>query len=326
MENYKISVIVPVYKVESYLEQCISSIIKQTYKNLEIILVNDGSPDNCGKLCDIYAKKDSRIKVIHKKNGGLSDARNVALDIATGDYIGFVDSDDWININMYEVLINEAKNEDADIVECKFKSVYDRNIKIDMNEVIEKKIFNAEEAIKQHLKGKYFYRCVWNKIYKKELFKDIRFPYSKLAEDLYVTYKLFYKSSKLISVNFQGYYYYIRDNSIMGIGDFKLAMSTFEGIKEQHEFICSNLPKLKPMIDKLYINCLLKSYVECKKNEIDIENIKDIQYYERIITSELKRKDINTSGISKLAFILYKLYPGLFVKIMYKLKKEGRHK
>ena len=109
MENYKISVIVPVYKVESYLEQCISSIIKQTYKNLEIILVNDGSPDNCGKLCDIYAKKDSRIKVIHKKNGGLSDARNVALDIATGDYIGFVDSDDWININMYEVLINEAK-------------------------------------------------------------------------------------------------------------------------------------------------------------------------------------------------------------------------
>ena len=124
MENYKISVIVPVYKVESYLEQCISSIIKQTYKNLEIILVNDGSPDNCGKLCDIYAKKDSRIKVIHKKNGGLSDARNVALDIATGDYIGFVDSDDWININMYEVLINEAKNEDADIVECKFYSAY----------------------------------------------------------------------------------------------------------------------------------------------------------------------------------------------------------
>src|SRR5699024_9631307 len=103
MENYKISVIVPVYKVESYLERCILSIIKQTYKNLEIILVNDGSPDNCGELCDIYAKKDSRIKVIHKKNGGLSDARNVALDIATGDYIGFVDSDDWININMYEV-------------------------------------------------------------------------------------------------------------------------------------------------------------------------------------------------------------------------------
>ena len=323
MENYKISVIVPIYKVEAYLEQCISSITKQTYKNLEIILVNDGSPDNCGQLCDIYAKKDSRIKVIHKKNGGVSDSRNVALDIATGDYIGFVDGDDWININMYEILINEAKNEDADIVECKFKNIYDRDCKIDTKKVIDKKIFNGEEAIKQHLNGKYFYRCVWNKIYKKELFRDIRFPLGKTAEELYIIHKLFYRSNKLISIDFQGYYYYIRDNSAMRIGGVKLDMFTFEGMKIQHEFICERLPNLKPRMDKLYINCLLKSYVRCKKN---IYNTEDTQHYECIIIDELRRKDINTSGISKLAFTLYKLYPALFVEIMYKLKKEGRHK
>ena len=106
--NPKISVIVPVYKVEKYLDKCVESIVNQTYKNLEIILVDDGSPDNCPAMCDEWAEKDERIRVIHKENGGLADARNAGMDIATGDYIGFVDSDDWIEPNMYEVLLKNA--------------------------------------------------------------------------------------------------------------------------------------------------------------------------------------------------------------------------
>ncbi len=117
----KISVIVPIYKVEEYLHRCIDSIINQTYTNLEIILVDDGSPDNCPMICDEYAKKDSRIRVIHKKNGGLSDARNAGLEIATGEYIGFVDSDDWIHKDMYHILYKNIIEKDADIAECSIK-------------------------------------------------------------------------------------------------------------------------------------------------------------------------------------------------------------
>ena len=128
MENKLISIIVPVYKVENYLNKCIDSILNQTYKNLEIILVDDGSPDNCGKICDEYAKKDNRIKVIHKENGGLSDARNVALDIAKGEYIGFVDSDDFIEKDMYETLYNLVENYSADISSVSFYKVINGKI------------------------------------------------------------------------------------------------------------------------------------------------------------------------------------------------------
>lgn len=120
MDQPKISIIVPVYKVEPYLRKCLDSIIAQTYTNLEIILVNDGSPDNCGAICDEYAAKDTRIIVIHKENGGVSSARNMGLDVATGEYIGYVDSDDWIEPDMYEYLLGLAKTHDADVAQCGF--------------------------------------------------------------------------------------------------------------------------------------------------------------------------------------------------------------
>ena len=113
-----VSVIVPIYKVEKYLNKCVDSIINQSYKNLEIILVDDGSPDKCGEICDKYAEKDSRVKVIHKENGGLSDARNAGIDIAKGDYLLFVDSDDWITSNICEVLIKNANDNLSDIIAC----------------------------------------------------------------------------------------------------------------------------------------------------------------------------------------------------------------
>ena len=122
--NELISIIVPVYKVEPYLNKCVDSIINQTYKNIEIILVDDGSPDNCGKICDDYTKKDSRIKVIHKKNGGLSDARNYGIEASIGDYIMFVDSDDYISANMCEILLKTAKKYNADIINCNFEEVF----------------------------------------------------------------------------------------------------------------------------------------------------------------------------------------------------------
>ena len=213
MEEYKISVIVPVYKVEKYLNKCVDSIINQTYKNLEIILVDDGSPDNCGKICDEYAKKDSRIKVIHKENGGVSSARNAGLDVVTGDYIGFVDSDDWIEPDMYEFLIKLVDIYNADVAQCgfirddgkfSFKNVSTRNDNI---------ILNSNEVIKR-LTGNYCHRSLWDKIYKKELFNELYFEDNlAYAEDTYINYKIFKKINRLVYSNNIKYHYFINEKS-----------------------------------------------------------------------------------------------------------------
>lgn len=141
-----VSIIVPVYKTELTLKKCLDSIIGQTLKNIEIILVNDGSPDNAGIICNNYAKLDSRIKVIHKENGGLSSARNAGIEIANGEYIGFVDSDDFIDLTMYEKLLEEAKKENADCCYCNYYNVFDnqKSIAIAVNE---KKVFTNEQCI-----------------------------------------------------------------------------------------------------------------------------------------------------------------------------------
>lgn len=320
MSDLKISIIVPVYKVEKYLDQCILSIINQSYKNLEVILINDGSPDKCKHICDKYSKQDKRIKVIHKENEGLSAARNTGLEIATGEFIGFVDSDDWIHKKMYEVLIAAAIEEDTDIVECKFINIYNRNNKEVDNDSREKRTFTNIQSLQNHLNGRYFYRCVWPKIYKKHLFDEIRFPIGKLAEDLFVTHEVLYKAKKVTHVDFTGYFYYIRPESIMGQKNYKLITATLEGMIEQHKFICENVPELKKTIDHLYFNCLLKSYAFFSTMQ---EN-KDASKYMNFIVNELNRKDIVVNGMSKYAFMLFKTFPFIFVALISLLEKRSR--
>ncbi|HWJ77145.1 MAG TPA: glycosyltransferase [Niallia sp.] len=316
----KISVIVPVYKVEKYLEQCIKSILNQSYQNLEIILINDGSPDQCGEICDEFSRMDERIKVIHKENGGLSDARNAGLDIASGDYIGFVDSDDWINKNMYDILINTAIKEGSDIVECKFMNVYDREDTFNKEDTGIIKTFSNVESLKNHFNSKYFYRCVWSKIYKKDLFKDLRFPQNRLAEDLFLTHELFFKAKKVSHINYTGYYYFIRPDSIMGKNDQKLTFDTLEGMMEQHKFICEKVPELKKYVDKLYFNCLLKCIAFIEKNKKN----RIAKRYKNIVVSELNRDDIEVEGISSLAFMFYKISPSFFANTIELLRMRSR--
>ena len=191
MKQPLISVIIPVYGVEKYIAQCLDSIINQTYKNLEIILVDDGSPDACPKLCDEYSKIDKRIKVIHKKNGGLSDARNVGIDICKGNYITFVDSDDWIEKDMIEQLYSLINKFSADISICNFLRTSDEKMKIfNKNEKI--KCYNKYEAIRELLKGHKIQDYAWNKMYKKEVFYNIRYPKGRNMEDKGTTYKTFF--------------------------------------------------------------------------------------------------------------------------------------
>ncbi len=229
-----VSVIVPIYKVEAYLEKCIKSIQNQTYTDLEIILVDDGSPDRCGAICDRYAEEDARIKVIHKENGGLSDARNKGLDIAAGEYILFVDSDDYIHPQMVEMLLEQLQTTDADIAVCRFKQVQENEEvrfedfisgRTEGTSVKELEVFEGQ-AIVENLQYKNLLTVVaWNKLYKAELFEKLRYPKGRIHEDEFLIHHILHLCKKTVYIETELYYYLQRTGSIMG--EIK-----FEGVRD----------------------------------------------------------------------------------------------
>lgn len=209
MNDSKISVIVPVYKVERYLDKCIDSIVNQTYRNLEIILVDDGSPDGCPQKCDEWAKKDARIRVIHKSNGGLSSARNAGLAIACGQYIGFVDSDDWIAPDMYESMISNLMHADADIAYTACSHVYENGEESTAHLVTGVKMtMNAEEAFKYINLPGYFGIAAWDKLLKREIIGDLRFPEdTKRDEDYGFAYATLDRANTVVYDSSPKYFY-----------------------------------------------------------------------------------------------------------------------
>lgn len=209
MKNKKLSIIIPIYNVEDYLIKCLDSVINQTYTNTEIILVNDGSQDNCRSICNEYSLIHNNIIVIHKDNGGLSSARNAGLDKATGEYIAFVDSDDWIDADMYKTLIGLIENYNADIVACSFKEVYiDKTIFHSNSGIVT--TFNKEEAINSLVTDKNSVRFeVWNKVFKKELIGDLRFKDRQVFEDVFFDRNIFLKLKKLVYIE-KPFYNYLK--------------------------------------------------------------------------------------------------------------------
>lgn len=234
-----VSVIVPVYNVEKYLPICIQSIIDQTYRNIEILLVDDGSQDSSGVLCDSFAKKDNRIVVIHKENGGLSSARNVGIREATGDYITFVDSDDYISNDFIEKTVNLLMSNNAQIcimgmkyvseAESAFTNNTDRHVVYEMS---------AEQAIEASLYQRLFSCCAPSKMYKKSVIGDIAFPEGRLSEDLATCHLFLDRAEKIIFLDDIGYYYRQRDNSIMH--DFNPRRMDALEWAENIEFFCNN--------------------------------------------------------------------------------------
>lgn len=202
-----ISVIVPIYKVETYLRRCLDSIINQTYRNLEIILVDDGSPDLCPGICDEYARRDERIKVIHKENGGLSSARNAGIEIMTGKFVTFVDSDDFLDAGALERWLEAAVRNNVDLVIGNFADYYDGD-EICKRGNEQEDLWSAEEAIKKMLLENDRLCVAWGKLYKSDLFIQLRYPEDiKFAEDMYVIHKLFHMAQKIIYSHPVSYYY-----------------------------------------------------------------------------------------------------------------------
>lgn len=316
-----ITVIVPIYNVEKYLKKCINSIINQTYKNMEIILVDDGSTDQSGKICDEFALKDTRIKVIHKENGGLSSARNTALKIAKGEYIGFVDSDDYICEDMYKTLYDTMIKNEADISIVSFYEEY-RNKVVGVSDSGELIIFNKLEAINELLIDSRIQSYAWNKLFRKELFENIEFPNGKNFEDIATTLLLFEKANKVVLLETPKYHYLRRDDSIIGSASVKTYLDYLDIILDKYVYLkgkyketelCNKYNYVKNMIciHTIIVTFGLEELKEkYERNykifeEIIKENEKEIaeklDYYNKaILYMMLLNRDITKEGIKQL--------------------------
>lgn len=243
-----VSVIVPVYNVEKYLDRCMKSILGQTYSNLEIILVDDGSIDKSSIICDKYKEIDERVRVIHKDNGGLSDARNVGIDISTGNYITFIDSDDSVERDMIEYLLQLIKRYNTKMAICSHNVVFYEGEFIKSLGNNKEEILSAKECIEKMLYHKNVDTSAWAKLYHSSLFNDIKYPKGKLFEDIGTTYKFFLKS-KFIACGYKSKYnYYVRSNSIV-TGNFSIRkLDLLEMTDRMGEDVLSIFPELEKSV------------------------------------------------------------------------------
>lgn len=273
-----ISIIVPIYKVEQYLSRCVDSLLNQDYCQIEIILVDDGSPDGCGNICEGYARRDSRIRVIHQPNLGLSAARNSGIEIANGDYLMFVDSDDFVENMFCSYAISKAIEFDSDIVVFGYNDVFfDR---IERRSVVEnEKKLSREEALSELCGGKIL-SFAWNKLYKASLFEGVRYPKGRLYEDIGTTYLLFDKANAVYLANGITYNYRKRNDSILGKEmTAKDSIDWFDMAKQRCIFIENNYPRLKKIClnDFLAVTtmCLtvLNKFSGFKNKKIEMENL-----------------------------------------------------
>jgi len=298
--NDLISVIVPIYKVEDYLRKCLDSILNQSYTNLEIILVDDGSPDSCPQICDEYAKKDTRIKVIHKKNGGLSDARNVGIESSSGKYISLIDSDDYINKYFIETLYKHLIETQSDIAICNYQKVFASDVIDIKNRFPDSDNFiyeNDDKFSPLYTRFGIPFVVAWNKLYKAEIFKqhNIRYPLGKIHEDEFVIHELLNVAERVCFFDTPLYNYVIRDGSIMSQKLSEKNISAFDAFVNRILFYQKHNPAfvekaIKQLLHRLYTNyhkftksakIILKQKFKTIKKQFKAE-IKNLSFKEKL--------------------------------------------
>ena len=325
----KISIIVPVYNVERYLPRCIDSILAQTFTDFELIIVDDGSPDNCPQICDDYAQKDNRIKVIHKENGGLSSARNAGLDIASGEYIGFVDSDDYIHPHMYEKLYKSLIENKSDMSICNAKIVGENGCTIiSRNQAlpIGSECLTGKEVLCEKILKNEGWRWIvaWPKLYSKKLFDDVRFPDGKIHEDEFIAHLIFSKCNKVSCIKEHLYYYVQRNGSIMESNYSAKRLDLLEALLFRIKFFVKNKYPLKVVYSN-YLLYIEKFQIACntlgRKNKELIERYTSLQNLYRNVFFELYRYD--SSFKHRCLYILNYIslfFEELIFKVYYKFR------
>ena len=317
MDEKLVSVIIPAYNIEDYIGRCLDSIISQTYKNLEIIVVDDGSRDHTGEILDNYAKKDRRIKVIHKENGGVSSARNKGIEAAEGDYIGFIDGDDLIESEMYKTLVDLLEEENADIAHCGYQMVFPDRIDYYHN-TGKKKIQTTEEGLKDLLSGEMIEPGLVNKIYKKELIKNCRLDETvKINEDLLMIYQLFKLSQTSFYYDITPYSYMIRSSSATGANSLITKREDALRVLNQIKDDCIN-NNLLSIIYKRYIYLLMaicrddlkdRSYIEYqKKQRKQLKKELKTDIFKSCIPKKLKYMSLFSCYLPHIMKVIYKMY------------------
>ncbi len=313
-----VSVIVPIYNVEEYLPKCVDSIIAQKYTNLEILLIDDGSPDRSGEIADSYAEKDKRIHVIHKKNGGLSDARNAGIDVALGDYLVFIDSDDYVHSEMISRMMEAVKNTSSDMAVCAVKSVKENEMLTSDSEIGNYEITVIERMEKR---TEYFFEkhCVefnvaWNKLYPARFFKKIRYPFGKIHEDEFTTWKILEMAERVVYIGEPLYFYVQRETSIMGE---KFSMKRFMRLEAYDERIDRYLKTDNRIwLEKilfLYRLFLLEYAKEMRKNGMDETELKKYrEHYKDWILKSIMILPVTAK--KKLGYLCSAIMPEIYLK------------
>lgn len=316
--NPLISVIVPIYNVENYLERCIQSIINQTYKNLEIILVDDGSPDNCPRICDDYAEKDSRVRVIHKANGGLSDARNAGTVVALGELVAYIDSDDWVEPEMLEDMYTRMQKDGSDIVASGVNWVDDNGALLRVESSETDCILDKTQSMNELLSDRKFKQHVWNKLYKLSLIRNIPFEKGKYHEDVFWSYQVVGVADR-VSVMTKSYYNYVqRANSIMGEEYSVKRLDALDAMKQRCEYMNKHFPMLYNKALNVYIgSCMyhIQLAINANADKSIVNNIKNRVGYH-------KNGDVfeNISGKQKMWLKMFVNMPVLTCRIRNLLK------
>ena len=285
-----VSIIVPIYKVEPYLRRCLDSIVNQTYTNLEIILVDDGSPDRCPAICDEYAAKDNRIVVIHKENGGLSDARNAGLNICKGDYVSFVDSDDWVEKDYISTLENLAKKNNADISVGNHQTFSIEN-HFFPTDVLEEGVFNNQYIINQIFTKRNQFKIAWGKLFKSHTLKKLKFPYGKKHEDEFVGFIPYFSAKLVVCTNQILYHYLKRSDSITGTDN---SFDYVESREFQAKFLTANNRQdlANRTIATLCWTWLNKALLNYLSNDISTTNLFLKKFNEKFSNLNLAKKEI----------------------------------
>lgn len=302
MKDTLISVIIPVYNVERYLKRCIESVLHQTYKSIEILLVDDGSKDNCPAICDEYAVKDKRIQVVHKENGGLSSARNTGIEIARGDFLMFVDSDDYIAKDTCESIIKNIAD-DVDIVAFRFIRVYDEEKQNGTyTETGEISKVTGKELYRRYINRTGFTHMVCDKAFRRNLFIDNRFIPERLAEDLSISYRLFGQARAVVVLDRVLYYYYVRKNGIMGTASLKLFLDVYQGEAEAYEYGCANFPELSCENASRFLNQSMKAYLKITNIHGETVSEDDVNRINKVI------EEIDKTNIYRNTLLFYRVF------------------
>ncbi len=297
-----ISIIVPVHNVELYLDKCIKSILDQTMNEFELILVNDGSIDQSGFICDSYAQKDNRIKVYHTNYRGVSAARNIGISVSQGEFIGFVDGDDYVDKDMYSKLLKLCKQTNSDIAVCKLgREINGKIINEDNSELIKELIHN--EAMRELFKGNLYRFSLCNKLFKRSCFDNITFPEGRIHEDLSTTYKLFSQSKRSIYTNYIGYIYVKRENSILTSRFNEKRLDAFLGWDEILPFMNQRYPELEEEV----ISCFAYGCVD--NIHFIVNQVEDREQKEEylILIRKFVRKYYKKIMLNRVLSLKYKL-------------------